>query len=66
MERTLYQEGLEEEQFMKERGFVSEAKLDQASAVSVQFGCWFRLMVVPVQGCGRWRRVSKERGEVRQ
>lgn len=40
MERTLYQEGLEEEQFMKERGFVSEAKLDQASAVSVQFGCW--------------------------
>lgn len=40
METTLYQEGLEEEQFMKEWGFVSEAKLDQASAVSVQFGCW--------------------------
>lgn len=40
IERTLYPEGLEEEQFLKEQGVVSEAKLDQASAVSVQFGSW--------------------------
>lgn len=36
--RTLYQEGLGEELFLKEGGVISEGKLEEASGVSVCFG----------------------------
>ena len=39
---------------MKEGGVISEAELDEASAVSVQVGSW--------EVCRGWKRVSEGRG----
>ena len=42
------------EQCMKEAGVISEAELDEASAVSVQVGSW--------EVCRGWKRAREERG----
>lgn len=45
---------------MEEGELVSESRLDEASAVSVQFSSWSS-SVAAVEGCAGWRRESVRR-----